>query len=201
MATAPWLDVSRADAPTEDHVVFLDGATWDDYERLLELRGERSAPRISYLEGLIEIMSPSKDHERVKSYLGRLVEAYCLHAGIDFVPLGSWTLKERKEDRGGEPDECYIFGGKQADVPDLAIEVVWTSGRIDKLAIYRKLGVTEVWFWKRGTLTPHVLRDAHYEEQVASAVLPGLDIALLVSFLDRPTASEAIRAFVAAPSA
>jgi Uma2 family endonuclease len=198
MATAPWIDPDRSDEPHEDHVVFLDGVSWEDYERLLEMRGDCSAPRISYLQGLVEIMSPSKGHERVKSYVGCLVEAYCLHARIDFVPLGSWTLKERREDRGGEPDECYVFGGKDATVPDLAIEVVWTSGRIDKLDIYRKLGVREVWYWKRSKLTPHALRGDRYEPIDRSEVLPGLDLDLMMRFVDRPTASQAIREFQAA---
>jgi Uma2 family endonuclease len=198
MVTAPWFDPARRDDPVEDHVVMLDGATWADYERLLEMRGDRSAPRISYLKGTIEIMSPSKDHERIKSYVGRLVEAYCLEAGVEFVPVGSWTLKESAEERGGEPDECYIFDGKSADVPDLAIEVVWTSGRIDKLEIYRLLGVREVWYWRRGKLTPYVLVGEHYQPATRSEVLPGLDLELLTSFLDQPTASQAIRAFRAA---
>jgi hypothetical protein len=58
--------------------------------------------------------------------------------------------------------------------------------------------VREVWYWKRGKLTPHVLQGERYREVTSSKVLPGLDLALLVSFLDRPTASQAIRAFVAA---
>ncbi len=197
MATAPWIDPNRRDDPVEDHVVDMAGS-WADFERVLEIRGDHSAPRISYLDGCIEIMAPSRDHERVKSYVGCLVEAYCLHAGIDFVPLGGWTLKNKRKKAASEPDECYIFGGKSADLPDLAIEVEWTSGRIEKLEIYRRLGVCEVWYWKRGKLTPHVLRARGYEELAASEALPGLDLALMMSFLDRPTASQAIREFQAA---
>jgi len=63
----------RDDRPTEDHIVHLSNATWSDYERVLELRGDGSAPRITYLEGQLEIMSPSRDHERIKSLIGRLV--------------------------------------------------------------------------------------------------------------------------------
>lgn len=45
----------RDGEPTEDHVVFLDRVSWSDYERLLAVRGDRSAPRITYLEGTVEI--------------------------------------------------------------------------------------------------------------------------------------------------
>jgi len=80
----------------------------------------------------------------------------------------------------------------------LAIEVVWTSGGIDKLEIYRKLGVREVWFWRRGQLSAHVLSGETYAQASESAVLPGLDLAELARFLDRPTASQAIREYRAA---
>jgi hypothetical protein len=43
-----------------------------------------------------------------------------------------------------------------------------------------------------------VLRGAHYEAVPASEALPGIDLVELVSFLDRPTASQAIRDYRAA---
>jgi len=42
------------DTPAEDKIVVLYDATWADYQRLLELRGDHSAPRIAYLEGALE---------------------------------------------------------------------------------------------------------------------------------------------------
>lgn len=190
---------TRDDSPQEDHIVQLDGVTWEDYERILEIRGDRSAPRISYLEGVLEIMSPSRSHESIKSVIGRLVEAYCFERNIRFTAVGAWTLKEKKEDRGAEPDECYIFGDPDRDRPHLAIEVVWTWGRLDKLEIYRKLGVGEVWYWRKGHIQVHVLRDdERYEPVPKSECLPDLDLEQLVTFLDRPTTFDAVRDFRAA---
>ena len=60
-----------------DHRWVLDGATWADFQRLLELRGERPVPRYAYLEGQLEIISPSHFHEQVKSMIGCLIEAWC----------------------------------------------------------------------------------------------------------------------------
>jgi Uma2 family endonuclease len=193
---------SRDDRPVEDHVVQLSGVTWEDYERFLEIRGERSTPRMTYLEGVLEIMSPSRDHEQIKSLIGCLFEAYCLEKGIRFVPLGSWTLKEKKEARGAEPDECYVLGDQPdaAVRPHIAIEVVWTAGRLDKLEVYCKLGVQEVWYWRSGKLGAYALRGDRYEAVGRSELLPGLDFDLLVSFLDRPTAYDAIQDFRAALS-
>lgn len=190
------LNQERDDRPQEDHIVVLHEVTWADYQRLLEIRGDRSAPRLSYLEGRLEIMSPSQPHETVKSHIGCLVEVYCLERGIEFRTLGSWTLEDKRLERGVEPDECYVFGEpREVSRPDLAIEVVWTSGGISKLDIYRRLGVREVWFWRKARITVHRLRGEAYEEADASEELPGIDLAQLASFVDRPTTSAAMREY------
>ena len=59
--------------------------------------------------------------------------------------------------------------------------------------MYRKLGVREVWHWIDGQIQVHVLRGTRYAPVAESEALPGIDLVLLVSFLDRPTASRAIR--------
>ncbi len=140
-----------------DHIVVLHDVSWEDYERILEIRGEHSAPRISYLEGEVEIMSPSWDHETISSTIGHLIEAWCIDRGIKFIAAGSWTVKEERTQRGAEADKCYVFGRERRDQPHLAIEVEWTHGGIDKLAIYEKLGVEEVWFWRKGVIEIYVL--------------------------------------------
>jgi Uma2 family endonuclease len=104
----------------------------------------------------------------------------------------------RNSDKAGglEPDECYIVGSDQsAERPDLAIEVVWTSGGIDKLEIYRRLSIPEVWIWRDGVITVYALRDDAYAAVEHSAQLPDIDLRLLTSFLDHPTAMQAVRAF------
>jgi Uma2 family endonuclease len=180
--------------PTADQRLITYGVSWDNYEAQLALRGDRSVPRIAYLEGVMELMSPSKDHERIKSYIGCLIEAYALERGVDLSPYGAWTLKSAPEQGGLEPDECYLLGDQSKDTPDLAIEVVWTSGGIDKLEIYRRLGVREVWIWKDSRIDVHVLREQQYH-QATSVLFPDLDVTLLASFLDRPTALQAVKAF------
>jgi hypothetical protein len=52
------------------------------------------------------------------------------------------VLEDKQVERGVEPDECYVLGDVAEPArPDLAIEVVWSSGGINELEIYRKLGV------------------------------------------------------------
>lgn len=187
------------DTPVDDKIVVLRGLSWSDYQRLLEVRGEASVPRYAYLAGDLEIMTPSLPHESIKSRIGRLVEVWCLERGIDFSPCGSWTLENKPKESGIEPDECYVFGDLgEPTRPDLAIEVVWTSGGVKKLEIYRRLGVKEVWFWRRGRISVHVLEADGYSDALSSSVLPGIDLEQLVSFLDRPSASQAMREYRAA---
>lgn len=195
----PVEHAERAERPREDHYVHLHGASWADYQRLLAIRGERSSPRVTYLEGTLEIMTPSRQHESIKSTLGRLVEVWCLERDLEFSAYGSWTIDAESAERGVEPDECYVFGGAlEPERPDLAIEVIWTSGGLDKLDVYRKLRVREVWFWRAGRVQPYALRDERYEAVEQSELLPGLDLAELASFVERPTTSEAVRAYRAA---
>jgi Uma2 family endonuclease len=185
--------------PTADQRIVMYGVPWAHYEAQLALRGDASVPRISYLDGAMELMSPSKHHERVKSFIGRLVETYALVRGIDLSPYGAWTVREAPKRAGVEPDECYLIGPDQSrDIPDLVIEVIWTSGGIDKLEAYRRLAVPEVWFWRDDLIQVHLLGDGGYQPATSSACLAGLDIGLLCSFLDRPTVTQAINAFRAA---
>lgn len=175
-----------------DQRVILRGLGWDEYEAMLAMRGEKSAVRIAYLEGALELMSPSRDHEILKKKLARIVEAYAEELGIELEGIGSWTLKRREVERGAEPDECYSIG-PPGEVPDLAIEVIWTSGGLDKLDIYRRLGVREVWVWQRGEIAVFGLRGERYERIAASESLPRVDLDLVRSLLDAPSQSAAIR--------
>lgn len=178
-----------------DQRVYLHGVGWDDYERLLAMRGESSAVRITFLEGEVELMRPSRSHERIKKTLARLVEAYAEEQGLSLNGYGSWTIKEQRDERGAEPDECYVLGVHEPDRPDLAIEVVWTSGGLDKLEVYRGLRVREVWFWQGGQLTVHELEGERYVERPRSLLLPGLDLARVATLAAWPDQTQAVREY------
>lgn len=116
--------------PTADQRIVLHGLTWDQFQTLLVIRGERRY-RMAYLDGVVEIMGASRGHEGKKSMIGRLLEHYCLDIDIPITPYGSWHLDDKSEDAAAEPDECYVFVAdpRQKEWPDLAIEVVWTKRR------------------------------------------------------------------------
>lgn len=181
---------------SHDQVVVLEGVTWADYQRHLEIRGDRSVPRFTYSQGRLEIMAPSRSHERIKSMIGRLVETWCMEHGIDISPYGSWTLEDKAVGRGLEPDECYVLGDvTDPERPDLAIEVVWTAGGIRKLDVYAGLQVREVWIWQEGRVSVHVLEGDAYTERDRSACLPELDLGLLAGFIDVHPMTRALREY------
>ena len=187
-------------ARAEDQIDVLRGVPWRIYDRMVTWRGDSAGPRMAYLDGVLEIMSPTYFHEAKKSFIGRLIEAWCLDNDVEFTPVGEWTQRDETKQAGLEPDECYIFGANLAEPtrPDVAIEVNWTSGSIDKLEIYRRLGIDEVWIWQDTVLQVHLLTNGAFEVSLVSRHLPGLPLALLAQFLDHRTASQAIRGFRAA---
>jgi Uma2 family endonuclease len=192
------------DPKAMDHFVHLH-VDWQGYRQLLALRGERSVPRITYLKGVVELMSPSRYHELDKTRFARLLEAWSEIADVPLEGYGSWTLEDEKEDRAAEPDECYTIrrvAKSDEDRPDIAIEVVWTSGGINKLEVYRKLRVREVWFYERGKLRFFALRrqagEDVYSEIPRSELLPQVPVGVLLACMQEPDQTAAVRALRAA---
>lgn len=184
--------------PSEvDQRVILSGVSWWQFEAMLAIRGDRPVPRMTYLEGELELMSPSRNHETLKKLFARLLEAYADVTGVALEGYGSMTMRNAPRERGVEPDECYAVGGTK-EHPDLAIEVIWTSGGLDKLEVYRGLGVREVWLWREEVLSIHVLRGHGYVASERSEVLPEIDLALLASFLKAESQTQAVRQYRAA---
>jgi Uma2 family endonuclease len=192
MATTPvWFGEY---VPTADERVLMTGVSWESYQTMLRIRGERPQPRMAYLDGVLELMTTSRFHESIKKFVAILIETYMLECEIQFRGLGNMTMQEKLKEAGLEPDECYLFGRDRAEDewPDLAVEIVWTSGGIDKLEAYRRIGIREVWFWKRDAIGVFVLRDDAYVEQPASEQLPELDLAFVCSLVGRPTVNDAV---------
>lgn len=178
-----------------DQRIVLHGVTWPQYEMLLTMRGEKSGVRLTYLLGKLELMSPSIYHEGIKTSIARLLEAYAEQTGLALNGYGSWTIRSEPGGRGLEPDECYVLGRPGEDRPDLAIEVLWTSGGIDKLEVYRGLGVPEVWLWQNQRLQVHGLRGEAYVRLPRSELFPQLDLELLMSFVDLSDQTGAVRRY------
>jgi len=188
----PIVSVPRRDyVPTADQRVVLRGLSWSDFETFVAMRGEDAAgPRVTYLEGTLQLMSPSRDHESITRHLAIIIEAYLVHLGVRFKSVGSWLVKDAPADAGLEPDNCYLLDDLTKMRPDLAIEVVWTSGGIDKLEVYRALGIREVWFWENEDLTFYVLRGDGYTELSTSKHVPTFDKQVVRDLLGIDATSE-----------
>ncbi|MDX2010534.1 MAG: Uma2 family endonuclease [Myxococcaceae bacterium] len=183
--------------PTDDQRVTL-RLGWQDFERFLLMRGEAVRPRIAYLDGVLELMSPSKSHEGIKKRLARLVEYWAITEGITLGAFGSTTLKKKRGKAGAEPDECYVVNrSEMTDVPDIAIEVNWSASGLDKLELYHRLGVPEVWVWENDSLGIYRRRARGYVKRSRSGFLPTLDVKWLEPFVREPDQGRAISAFVA----
>jgi len=175
----------------------LDGVSWSTYEALLADL-EHGGVRLTYDHGRLEIVSPSRQHERFKRLIGRMVEAVTEELQIPIMSTSSWTLKSELKRRGLEADESYYVANEpkvrgredltlQHDPPpDLAIEVEISSPWIKKAPIYAELGVPEIWRYDGQRLSVELLQgDQTYAASPTSAAFPFLPIEKLEAFLDR----------------
>jgi Uma2 family endonuclease len=80
-------------------------------------------------------------------------------------------------------------------VPDLALEVITTHAALDKLEVYRGLGVGEVWLFEAGAFKVLALRGERYERVDGSLVLPEVDLARIAHFAIQEDQHAALRAF------
>ena len=150
--------------------------------------------RMTYLEGRLEIMSPSRSHEVSKKQIARLLELYCLERDIPLYGYGSTTFRKEEEERGLEPDECYCRG-EDRPVPDIALEIVVTAPAIDKLEVYRGLSVREIWVFRQGAFQVFTLRGARYEPLARSEVFPEVDLERIAHYAGQANQHAALRAF------
>lgn len=175
--------------------VVLDNVSWKTYVSLVEDFSDNSAPRLTYDRGKLEIMSPTKEHERLNRVLAQLVEILTAELGIDMENLGSTTFKREDLGRGFEPDSCFYF--KHAELvrsreeldlsidpaPELVIEIDITSPSVVKDPIYARLGVAEVWRFDGAELRILALEGDQYVASERSLALPPLTASVLTRFV------------------
>jgi Uma2 family endonuclease len=196
-----------------EHLV-LDGVSWELYEHLLKVVGDRPL-RLTYDQGELEIMSPLPEHEVAKSAIANFVRAIAEELDLPRADLGSTTFRRRLEKRGLEPDDCFyiqnqpkVIGKKRFNLPkdpppDLVIEIEITSRVIPRLPIYASLGVPEIWRYNGRTLSCLLLNGENYVESSHGKAFPDLRVADLRPFIriaeeksDQTAAVKALRAWL-----
>ncbi len=117
--------------------------------------------------------------------------------GIRFYGRGGFTL-EQAGYASGTPDESYCIGTDK-EIPDIVIEVIVSSGSINRKELYKPKRVPEVWFWKSKQLRIfHLNYTGEYEEVSRSCFFPDLDTALLLKYLDYPDQYDGVNEFTQA---
>lgn len=181
-------------SPPEQRIMLYD-ISWQTYEHLLADHENRSAPRFTFDRGVLEIMSPSSEHEEYNRTISLLVEILAEALNIDIRNLGSTTFKREDLGRGFEPDSCFyiqnaerISGKSEIDPamdppPDLVVEIDLTSASLEKFPIYAQFGVPEIWRYDGRELMIFKLEAGKYARSNESAALPILTSQALTRFL------------------
>ncbi|MCT7971778.1 Uma2 family endonuclease [Laspinema olomoucense] len=177
--------------PLPEQWLILPGyQSWQEFKAIQVLMNQVAGLRISYLDGCVELMTTGEEHESIKKAIAILLEIYLFEMGIEFIPIGKATRESETKGVSFEPDESYYIGDRKPH-PDLAIEVVITSGNPKKLAKYQRFEFTEVWFWENNQLALYRFRGEDYEQILTSELFPNLDIELLVRCVQMPSRLQA----------
>jgi Uma2 family endonuclease len=186
-----------------DQCVAFRDVGWEGYSALLRVRGDRSFPRLVYLDGTVWLMSPSFPHERLQKRLGWVVDVIVEELEIPSVAAGSTTFRRRSKRGGVEGDQSYylanaklIRGKDKIDLtvdppPDLAIEAVYSHDADAAIAVWRRLKVREVWVCDEGEFRILVLQpNGRYAGSPTSASFPFLSAAEVSDWVCRPQTSR-----------
>lgn len=181
-----YTSVKSTSSETEpDCCIRFSDVSWEQFETIEPAFKDIGGVKFFYLDRILQLRTVSPEHEIIKKTLCMLSEAYMRSSRIRFYGKGGPTLGNRELGGRKEPDDSYDIG-TQKTVPHIAIEVVITSGGIDTIEFYKRLGVREVWFWQNNQLSLYCLRGENYEQISRSTFLPGLDLELLLRCVNMP---------------
>lgn len=192
----------------EGATLVLSDVSWEDYEKLLDELADRPAVRVSYDQGKVEIITPLRQHEKQKEFIGALITVLADELNIDVESSGSTTWKRRKDQKAIEPDLCFhigsaerVIGKDELDLdvdppPDLAVEIDVTNESLTKFPIYATLGVPEIWRYvsKRKAVLMYELREGQYVEIPASRSFPLLTPHVVADSLEQSRTKGRTRA-------
>jgi Uma2 family endonuclease len=191
-----WLAMTTILSPPDQRVV-LRNLSWETYRRLLSEHGDSSSPRITFDRGVLEIMSPSAEHERYNLRIADLIGVLADEMNLEVEGLGASTFTREDLERGFEADSCFyvqnldkVRNKERVDLrtdppPDLVIEIEITNPSINKLPLFREFGVPEVWRYDGHRLEMFRLRNSQYEATDESLVFPEVSATVLTRLLEQ----------------
>ncbi|MBX9788552.1 MAG: Uma2 family endonuclease [Pirellulales bacterium] len=172
--------VEQAPIDLGDSVVTLDDIGWDLYVKLCDASESRHV-RMYYDDGVLEMMSPSRLHERWARMTARFLDVVAEELDLNFQSCGSMTVRRKDRRKGFEPDNCYYLTHepqlrvcRELDFevdppPDLAIEVDLQRRFESKLPIYEAFKVPELWNYDGRALRVYQLQSSGGYLQVESS--------------------------------
>jgi Uma2 family endonuclease len=181
----PQVSIVERIRPEPETRMVLENVAWETYVELADQR-RGSIPRMTYDNGVLEMMSPKRDHENMACLIGRIVETFSELKDIEIISVASVTVKRSDLAKAFEADESYyvthaaqLLGKKELDFavdppPDLVIEVELTSSAIKKMQLFAAMHVLEVWRHDGESLQMHRWLDGAYQQIESSVQLPGL---------------------------
>src|SRR4028118_1419454 len=88
-------------------------ATWQNYQKLCQQRGDRSIPRIKYRSGEVLLMSPMPKHGRDAHVIANAITTLLDHTEREYDAFTPVTM-ELPDQSGIEPDYCFYIDHWQA---------------------------------------------------------------------------------------
>lgn len=174
--------------------VTLHDVTWEAYEKILEALGDNRSARLTYDDGMLEIMSPLEEHGSPNRRLESCILILTDELEQDVKTMGSTTLNRPDLKKGSEPDSCYyiqnepLVRGKTVDLkqdppPDLILEIDITHSDINKLRLYAAMGTPEFWRYNGKVLRIYQLVEGSYQEVAVSPTFPWVSKEKFYDFL------------------
>ncbi|MFM7474613.1 MAG: Uma2 family endonuclease [Microcystis aeruginosa] len=210
MVTVP-LELNTEQIRGEKRVVF-NHLSWLSYQQILQAIGENNRAHLFYDRGTLEITMPLEEHEFYRELIGLFIRILVVELGLKIKSMGSTTLAREDLERGAEPDNAYYIQnqakvlGKRINLtedppPDLVVEVDITHTDINKLALYARLGVPELWRFNGQIWRIYRLEKGVYQEEEFSPTFPLVPKTKLYEFLataqeDEVRAEKNLRAWV-----
>jgi len=179
----------------------LPNISWQTYQAMLKDMGNQRSIHLAYYHGVLEIKMPLGLHETINYILERIIIALTEELDLGIRGFGSTTLSREDLAVGVEPDCCFYIqnsdriSGREIDLandppPDLVVEVDITSPSNRRFAIYRDLGVPEIWKYSASNIRIYQLQGNEYLESEFSLAFPMVSREILSRFLQQSASND-----------